>query len=149
MSQFIYFLREVCLLFNFWMIKLTIISKKSIWHFHHSKIEKYTHFPQKIYKLRQTKLSQFVYFSLVLREREETRTKYSAPYPKYNLWKSCDETTYLKHKFWTQGYHASFIDANFTFSYQLDETYIKLHELCTHIEGIKPNPFYYPLKQGK
>ena len=35
-------------------------------------------FPQnerKIYKLRQTKLSQFVYFSLVLREREETKTK--------------------------------------------------------------------------
>ena len=39
-------------------------------------------FPQnkrKIYKLRQTKLSQFVYFSLVLREQEETKTKYSAP----------------------------------------------------------------------
>ena len=34
---------------------------------------------QKIYKPRQTKLSQFVYFSLVLREREETKTKYSAP----------------------------------------------------------------------
>ena len=34
---------------------------------------------QKIYKLRQTKLSQFVYFSLVLRERDETKTKYSAP----------------------------------------------------------------------
>ena len=31
---------------------------------------------QKIYKLRQTKLSQFVYFSLILREREETKTKY-------------------------------------------------------------------------
>ena len=27
----------------------------------------------------KTKLSQFVYFSLVLREREETNTKYSAP----------------------------------------------------------------------
>ena len=36
---------------------------------------------QKIYKLRQTKLSQFVHFSLVLREREETKTKYSAPKP--------------------------------------------------------------------
>ena len=33
-----------------------------------------THFPQKIYKLRQTKLSQFEYFSLVLREREEKTT---------------------------------------------------------------------------
>ena len=27
----------------------------------------------------KTKLSQFVYFSLVLREREETKTKYSVP----------------------------------------------------------------------
>ena len=35
--------------------------------------------PRKIYKLRQTKLSQCVYFSLDLREREETKTKYSAP----------------------------------------------------------------------
>ena len=35
---------------------------------------------QKIYKLRQTKLSQFIYFSLVLREREERKTKYLAPY---------------------------------------------------------------------
>ena len=34
---------------------------------------------QKIYKLRQTKLSQFVYFALVLREWEETKNKYSAP----------------------------------------------------------------------
>ena len=35
--------------------------------------------PQKIYKLRQTKFPQFVYFSLILREREETKTKYSTP----------------------------------------------------------------------
>ena len=37
-------------------------------------------FPQnerKIYKLRLTKLSQLVYFSLIWREREETKTKYS------------------------------------------------------------------------
>ena len=34
---------------------------------------------QKIYKLRQTRMFQFVYFSLVLREQEETKTKYSAP----------------------------------------------------------------------
>ena len=36
---------------------------------------------QKIYKLRQTKLSQFVYFSLVLRERErgDKKPKYSTP----------------------------------------------------------------------
>ena len=39
-SQFVYFLREVSLLFNFWMIKLTIMF---FWHnceFYHSKIEK-------------------------------------------------------------------------------------------------------------
>ena len=32
-----------------------------------------------IYKLRQTKLSQFEYFSLVLKEQEETKNKYYAP----------------------------------------------------------------------
>ena len=30
-AQFVYFLREVCLLFNFWMIKFTIMSKKLNW----------------------------------------------------------------------------------------------------------------------
>ena len=34
----------------------------------------------KIYKLRQTKLCQFVYFSYVLREQEETKNKDSAPH---------------------------------------------------------------------
>ena len=34
---------------------------------------------QKVYKVRQTRLSQFVYISFVLREREKTKTKYSAP----------------------------------------------------------------------
>ena len=34
---------------------------------------------RKIYKLRQFSLCQFVYFPLVLREQEETKTKYSAP----------------------------------------------------------------------
>ena len=41
-----------------------------------------THFPQKIYKLRQTKLSQFVYF---LREREEIFFTYFRP--KLQVWK--------------------------------------------------------------
>ena len=36
---------------------------------------------QKIYKLRQTMLSQFVYFSLVFWEREETKTTFSALKP--------------------------------------------------------------------
>ena len=39
-SQFVYFLREVCLLLNFWMIKFTIMLKKHNCKFYHSKIEK-------------------------------------------------------------------------------------------------------------
>ena len=35
---------------------------------------------QNLYKLRQTKLSQYVYFSLVLRKRQETKTRYPASY---------------------------------------------------------------------
>ena len=35
-AQFVYFLREVCLLFNFWMIKIYNYVKKT----YHSKIEK-------------------------------------------------------------------------------------------------------------
>ena len=34
---------------------------------------------RKIYKLIQTKLSQFIYFSLILSKREETKIKYFAP----------------------------------------------------------------------
>ena len=40
LSQFVYFLREVCLLFNFWMIKFTIHHNHNC-EFYHSKIEKY------------------------------------------------------------------------------------------------------------
>ena len=39
-AQFVYFLREVCLLFNFWMMK---VPNGFFWHnceFYHSKIEK-------------------------------------------------------------------------------------------------------------
>ena len=39
-AQFVYFLREVCLFFNFWMIKFTIMQKKHNCKFYHSKIEK-------------------------------------------------------------------------------------------------------------
>ena len=49
------------------MIRFTIKSKKHSCEFYHSKIEKLTHFPQKIYK------------PLVLREREEKITKYFPP----------------------------------------------------------------------
>ena len=41
-------------------------------HFIIQKIEKSTHFPQKVYKLRKLN-------SLILTEREETKTKYLAP----------------------------------------------------------------------
>ena len=39
---------------------------------------------QKIYKLRQTVLSQFIYFSLVLREQEETKP---STYATFGTWK--------------------------------------------------------------
>ena len=55
-AQLVYFLREVCLLFNFWMIKFTIMFFWQNCEFYHSKIEKYTNFPQNIYKLSKTNL---------------------------------------------------------------------------------------------
>ena len=72
-------LRKVGLLFNFWMIRFTIMSKKHSCEFHHSKIEKKTQFPQKIYKLSKTSWPKLIYFSLNLRERGEKKTKYFAP----------------------------------------------------------------------
>ena len=53
-AQFVYFLREVCLLFIFWMIK----SKSK-----HTSLIKYTN------------LAKLIYFSLVLREREEKKNQ--------------------------------------------------------------------------
>ena len=50
-----------------------------VWHnceFYHSKIEKYVNtLPQKIYKLRKTNWAKLVYFSLLLREREEKKNQ--------------------------------------------------------------------------
>ena len=43
-AQFVYFLREVCLLFNLWMIKFTIMSKKNNYEF---KIKKVNILPSK------------------------------------------------------------------------------------------------------
>ena len=40
LSQFVFFFEGIVFTFQFWMIKFTIMSKKSIWHFHHSKSEK-------------------------------------------------------------------------------------------------------------
>ena len=51
---------------------------------------------QKIYKLRHTKLSLFVYFSLVLREREETKTKYSATQWPISLTQKLTEVCHMK-----------------------------------------------------
>ena len=60
--------------------------------FYHSKLKSK-------HKLRQTKLSQFVYFSLVLREPEETKTKYSTPY-RFQVFHTYDYTSQLVNN-WT------------------------------------------------
>ena len=72
-AQFVYFLRKVCLFFNFWMIKFTImyvlfdiIVNLII------QILKQTPFLQKY-----TNWAKLI--SLVLTEREETKTRYFAP----------------------------------------------------------------------
>ena len=58
-AQFVYFLREVCLLFNFWMIKFTITPKKPL--------------PSKNIQMSKTNWAKLINFSLVLREREEKK----------------------------------------------------------------------------
>ena len=59
LSQFVCFLMEVCFLFNFWMIEFTIMSKKSIWHFHHSEKRQKPNIPH----LRDVWVfAQFCYF---------------------------------------------------------------------------------------
>ena len=58
------------------------MSKKHNCEFYHSKIKKKKHFPQKIYKLSKTNLSQFVYF---FRELEEIFFRYFGPFCFLNL----------------------------------------------------------------
>ena len=64
----------MCLLFN-----SQLCQKNHNCEFYHSKIEKETYFPQKIYKLNKTNSAKLIYFSLVLMEREEKNTKYFTP----------------------------------------------------------------------
>ena len=71
-AQFVYFLRKVCLFFSFWMITFTIMF---FWH-----------------NCNWAKLS-----SLLLRKREETKTRYFAPLAVGSRimqflapWKSCN-----------------------------------------------------------
>ena len=69
-AHFAYFLRKVCLLFYFWMIKLTVLF--CFWPnclFHQSKtsLKEYTNW------------AKLIYFSLVLGEWEEKKPKYFAP----------------------------------------------------------------------
>ena len=56
--------------------------KKHNCEFYHSKIEKLTHFSQKIYKLSKTNWAKLIHFSVILREQEEKTPKYFAPYKK-------------------------------------------------------------------
>ena len=71
-SQFVYFLRKVCSFFNYWMhnyvkqnitVNFIIQKLKS----QHTSFKKYTNW------------AKLVYFSLVLREREEKKTNISHP----------------------------------------------------------------------
>ena len=76
LRQLVYVLRKVCLLFNFWLIKLTILSKKI--HLALSSLQswKVNTLSSKNIQLRQTKLSQLVY---ILREQEEVFFTYLGP----------------------------------------------------------------------
>ena len=102
LSRFVYFLRKVCSFFNFWMIKCTSMSNKTwLWISSFKNWNINTFSPKSIQTEKtekslgeRTKLSQFVYFlwkvclfytnwaklsSLVLREQEETKTRYFTP----------------------------------------------------------------------
>ena len=79
-AQFVYFLREVCLLFHFWMIKFAIMFFWHDYEFHHSNIVNFViqklkskHTSLKIY----TNWAKLINFSLILREREEKKTNIS------------------------------------------------------------------------
>ena len=61
---------SVCFKQNVWLLKLWNGFFSHNCEFYHSKIEKQTHFPQKIYKLSKINWAKVVYFSLVWRERE-------------------------------------------------------------------------------
>ena len=73
-AQFVHFLREVCLLFNFWMMKLTNMFFDIIVNFNIQKL-KSKHTTLKKY----TNWAKLIYFSLVLREQEEKTNKFFAP----------------------------------------------------------------------
>ena len=86
-AQFAYFLREVCI-DTFQCLNDRIhnyLKKKHNCKFYHSKIEKKTHFPQKIFKLSKTNWAKLIHFSLVLREREE-KTQIFRTLDLYLLW---------------------------------------------------------------
>ena len=72
-AQIVYFLREQCLLFNFWMIRSTIMSKKDmIVNFIIPKLK------SKLTSLKKyTDWAKLVHFSLVLREREDKKPNIS------------------------------------------------------------------------
>ena len=73
-AWFVYSLRKVCLLFNFWMVKFTIMSEKQtiIVNFIIQKLKSKHTFLKKY-----TNWAKLLYFSLVL--RGENKNKYFAP----------------------------------------------------------------------
>ena len=59
-AQFVYFLKKVCLFFNFWMIEFTVMFCLTwLWILSFKNWKIRTHFPQKVYKLSKTKFSHF------------------------------------------------------------------------------------------
>ena len=74
-AQFVYFLREVCLLSNFQIIKFTIMSKKHNCGFYHSKNRKINILPSKNI---QTEQNWYIFLSFWGNERRK-KPKYFAP----------------------------------------------------------------------
>ena len=75
LSQFVYFLRDVCLLFNFWMIKFTFIIPKL--KSKHTSLKKYTNWD------KLSCLSLYIFLSFWGNERrQKTNIPHPSPQPK-------------------------------------------------------------------
>ena len=86
-AQFVYFFREVCLIFNFWIVRLIqfILSERQ--HYNLFPVFKPSSFknwklntlPSKNVQTEPNLLGKTNHFSLILREQEEKKSKYFAP----------------------------------------------------------------------